>query len=140
MFCSAICRGATILQSAVVSRGSSKQDKNVGLKRVDRSRPAANNGSDSRSVQDRDPKLRVLRASVFIRVHPWLNRIQIGAALGLVVMLGGSLGPRQLLTPVAARTQPQDSAATIAMLEQRLGAYRHLLADWGGLTRYGSDD
>src|SRR4029079_12300401 len=102
MFCSAICRGATILQSAVVSRGSSKQDKNVGLKRVDRSRPAANNGSDSRSVQDRDPKLRVLRASVFIRVHPWLNRIQIGAALGLVVILGGSLSPRQLLTPVAA--------------------------------------
>jgi len=77
---------------------------------------------------------------VFIRVHPWLNRIQIGAALGLVVLLGGSLGPRQLLTPVAARTQSQDSAATIAMLEQRLGAYRHLLADWGGLTRYGSDD
>lgn len=34
----------------------------------------------------------------------------------------------------------QDPAATIAMLEQRLSAYRHLLSDWGGLTRYGSED
>ena len=69
-----------------------------------------------------------------------MNRIQFGAALGLVVMLGGWLGSAQLLTPVAATSQPQDPAATIAMLEQRLAAYRHLLSDWGGLTRYGSED
>ena len=69
-----------------------------------------------------------------------MNRIQFGAALGLVVMLGGWLGSAQLLTPVAATSQPQDPAVTIAMLEQRLAAYRHLLSDWGGLTRYGSED
>ena len=69
-----------------------------------------------------------------------MNRIQIGAALAIVVMLGGWLGPAELLTPVAATTQPQDPAATIAMLEQRLAAYRHLLSDWAGLTRYGSED
>ena len=69
-----------------------------------------------------------------------MNRIQIGAALAIVVMLGGWLGPAELLTPAAATIQPQDPAATIAMLEQRLAAYRHLLSDWGGLTRYGSED
>ena len=69
-----------------------------------------------------------------------MNRIQIGAVLGLVVMFGGWLGSPQLLTPVAASNQPQDPAATIAILEQRLAAYRHLLSDWGGLTRYGSED
>jgi lysophospholipase L1-like esterase len=31
----------------------------------------------------------------------------------------------------------QDNAAA---LEERLAAYRHLLRDWGGLTRYGSED
>jgi len=69
-----------------------------------------------------------------------MNRIQIGAALGLAIVLGGRLGTQRLLTPVAARVSTQDSAATIAMLEQRLAAYRHLLSDWGGLTRYGSED
>jgi hypothetical protein len=29
---------------------------------------------------------------------------------------------------------------TVEMLEQRLAAYRHLLADWAGLTRYGSEN
>jgi lysophospholipase L1-like esterase len=69
-----------------------------------------------------------------------MNRIQIGAALVLVAMLSGWLDPAKLLTPVAATIQPQDPAATIAMLEQRLAAYRHLLSDWAGLTRYGSED
>jgi lysophospholipase L1-like esterase len=69
-----------------------------------------------------------------------MNRIQIGAPLAIVVMLGGWLGPAELLSLVAATTQPQDPAATIAMLEQRLAAYRHLLSDWAGLTRYGSED
>ena len=35
---------------------------------------------------------------------------------------------------------PQDPAPTIAMLERRLAAYRHLISDWGGLTRYGSEN
>ena len=49
-----------------------------------------------------------------------MNRIQIGAALGLAIVLGGRLGMERLLTPVAARVSTQDPAATIAMLEQRL--------------------
>jgi lysophospholipase L1-like esterase len=36
----------------------------------------------------------------------------------------------------AAQAQSPDAA----VLEQRLAAYRHLLSDWGGLTRYGSED
>jgi lysophospholipase L1-like esterase len=69
-----------------------------------------------------------------------MNRIQVGAALCLAVLLGGWLGSEHALTPVAARVLGQDSAATVATLEQRLSAYRHLLSDWAGLTRYGSDD
>jgi lysophospholipase L1-like esterase len=42
--------------------------------------------------------------------------------------------------PAVAAQGTQDPAATIAMLERRLSAYRHLLSDWGGLTRYGSED
>src|SRR5712671_6831662 len=90
---------ATILQSAVVSLDRLKQDKNVG---PEARRPVSNVSAQRfrfPQFQDRS-----------------MNRIQIGAALGLVVMLGGWLGASQLLTPVAARTQPQDSAATIAML------------------------
>jgi lysophospholipase L1-like esterase len=41
---------------------------------------------------------------------------------------------------VAVVQAGQDAPQTIAMLEQRLSAYRHLLADWAGLTRYGSED
>ncbi len=40
---------------------------------------------------------------------------------------------------LAAQT-PAEPGASAAVLEQRLAAYRHLLADWAGLTRYGSDD
>jgi lysophospholipase L1-like esterase len=69
-----------------------------------------------------------------------MNRIQIGAALAIAATLGGWLSPVELLTPAAATIRPQDPAATIAMLEQRLAAYRHLLSDWAGLTRYGSED
>ena len=36
--------------------------------------------------------------------------------------------------------QGQEAPQTAAVLEQRLAAYRHLLSDWAGLTRYGSDD
>jgi lysophospholipase L1-like esterase len=36
--------------------------------------------------------------------------------------------------------QAQDSAPTIQSLEHKLAAQRHLLIDWAGLTRYGSED
>ena len=67
-----------------------------------------------------------------------MNRIQVSGALCVAASLGGWFGSDHGLAPVAARAQ--DSAATIAMLEQRLSAYRHLLSDWAGLTRYGSED
>jgi lysophospholipase L1-like esterase len=41
---------------------------------------------------------------------------------------------------VAGLHAGQDAPQTTAVLEQRLTAYRHLLADWAGLTRYGSED
>jgi lysophospholipase L1-like esterase len=34
----------------------------------------------------------------------------------------------------------QESSDRVAAIESRLAAYRKLLADWGGLTRYGSED
>jgi lysophospholipase L1-like esterase len=40
---------------------------------------------------------------------------------------------------VSAQTAP-DCATTLAALEDRLAAQRHLLADWAGLIRYGSED
>jgi lysophospholipase L1-like esterase len=69
-----------------------------------------------------------------------MNRINVAVVLCFAVLLGTRLGTEQLKTPGASRISMQDPAATIAMLEQRLAAYRHLLADWGGLTRYGSED
>jgi lysophospholipase L1-like esterase len=41
---------------------------------------------------------------------------------------------------VAGAETGQDAPATLAMLQQRLASYRHLLSDWAGLTRYGSED
>ena len=52
--------------------------------------------------------------------------------LTLVLLAGGDRRGRAI-----ARPSPGPSAAE---LEQRLAAYRHLLADWAGLTRYGSDN
>jgi lysophospholipase L1-like esterase len=51
-------------------------------------------------------------------------------ALFAVLLTGGA---------VSARV-PQDPSPTVTMLEQRLASYRHLLVDWAGLTRYGSED
>jgi lysophospholipase L1-like esterase len=34
----------------------------------------------------------------------------------------------------------QATSDAVAVLEQRLASYRRLLSDWGGLTRYGSED
>lgn len=46
-----------------------------------------------------------------------------------------------LLAGCAAAAQTTtESGLSVAMLEQRLSAYKHLLADWAGLTRYGSDN
>jgi lysophospholipase L1-like esterase len=45
-----------------------------------------------------------------------------------------------LLLAWVAAAQPPDSTQRIQALEQRLNAQRHLLSDWGGLIRYGSDD
>jgi lysophospholipase L1-like esterase len=49
----------------------------------------------------------------------------------MVVLLAGC--------SVAAQS-PSEPGPTVAALEQRLAAYRHLLADWAGLTRYGSEN
>jgi lysophospholipase L1-like esterase len=39
-----------------------------------------------------------------------------------------------------AGAQADDPATTIARLERELAAHRRLLSDWGGLTRYGSEN
>ena len=49
----------------------------------------------------------------------------------MVVMAGG------VVVAAQSKTDPAPSAAA---LEKRIAAYRHLLADWAGLTRYGSDN
>ena len=41
---------------------------------------------------------------------------------------------------LASAQSARDVPATVAELERRLAAYRHVLADWAGLTRYGSED
>ncbi len=41
---------------------------------------------------------------------------------------------------IVAAQSATDAGPTVAELEQRLAAYRHLLADWAGLTRYGSEN
>jgi lysophospholipase L1-like esterase len=45
-----------------------------------------------------------------------------------------------LLLPGAAFSQAEDPNQKIQELERRIGALRKLLTDWGGLTRYGSDN
>ncbi len=40
----------------------------------------------------------------------------------------------------AITSRAQAPQVTVAELEQRLATYRRLLSDWGGLTRYGSED
>lgn len=41
---------------------------------------------------------------------------------------------------LVATHSPQECAATIAALEQRIEFQRHMLADWAGLIRYGSEN
>lgn len=49
------------------------------------------------------------------------------------------LGLITVATLVTAHT-PQECASTIAELEQRIDAQRHMLMDWAGLIRYGSEN
>jgi lysophospholipase L1-like esterase len=49
----------------------------------------------------------------------------------VALLAGGAVAAAQ------SNTEPGPDAAA---LEKRLAAYRHLLADWAGLTRYGSDN
>ena len=58
-----------------------------------------------------------------------MNKTAITFLLGLIV-LGG----------VAVARVPQDCAATIGALEQKVEAQRKLLWDWAGLIRYGSEN
>lgn len=51
--------------------------------------------------------------------------------IALAVIFAGSALGAQATT---------ESGLSVAMLEQRLAAYRHMLSDWAGLTRYGSED
>jgi lysophospholipase L1-like esterase len=44
-----------------------------------------------------------------------------------------------LCTAIVAAQSPAGSASPVE-LQRRIDAYRHLLSDWAGLTRYGSDD
>jgi lysophospholipase L1-like esterase len=66
-----------------------------------------------------------------------MNRIRVAALVVLAILAGGALrsAPQAISQPAG-----QDPARTIAMLEERLASYRRLLSDWGGLTRYGSED
>lgn len=43
-------------------------------------------------------------------------------------------------TTGSTTSRAQEPQVTAAELEQRLASYRRLLSDWGGLTRYGSED
>jgi lysophospholipase L1-like esterase len=53
----------------------------------------------------------------------------------VLFLLSGTLG-----VGVSAQSQTVDPAATIAQLERELAAHVRLLSDWGGLTRYGSEN
>jgi lysophospholipase L1-like esterase len=61
------------------------------------------------------------------------RRITVRRAILVLVLFSCSL---------SAQTPPSrsDPTSTAAALEQRLAAYRRLLSDWAGLTRYGSED
>ena len=54
----------------------------------------------------------------------------LSCAVAVAICGGGS----------GARLHAQEPSDRIAALEARLAAYQKILADWGGLTRYGSED
>jgi lysophospholipase L1-like esterase len=60
---------------------------------------------------------------------------------GAAVLLCFAAMGAALIGGVGATTiRAQEPRLTGAELEQRLATYRRLLSDWGGLTRYGSED
>jgi lysophospholipase L1-like esterase len=65
-----------------------------------------------------------------------MNRIACGL-ICCAVIVSGWLGSALL---ASRRGFAQASTTSVATLEQRLASYRRLLSDWGGLTRYGSED
>ena len=67
------------------------------------------------------------------RNKPSASKLLCGAVL---ILLLGEL----LVLSCIAQTKTTDPAKTIAELERELTAHVRLLSDWGGLTRYGSDN
>ncbi len=65
-----------------------------------------------------------------------MKRIGCGLICGVAIVCGW-LGSALL---ASRRGSSQENTASVAVLEQRLASYRRLLSDWGGLTRYGSED
>ena len=66
-----------------------------------------------------------------------MNPIRAGGLICCAVAMCGWLVPG---FHAVALGFAQESASSAAVLEQRLAAYRRLLSDWGGLTKYGSED
>jgi lysophospholipase L1-like esterase len=64
-----------------------------------------------------------------------MNRIGYRLICGAIVC--GCAGSAVL---ASRRAFAQEATSSVAVLEQRLASYRRLLSDWGGLTRYGSED
>jgi lysophospholipase L1-like esterase len=58
-----------------------------------------------------------------------MKKLTVQVLLGLSVVAG-----------VASAQSGGDASPTVAELERRLAATRHLLADWASLTRYGSEN
>jgi acyl-CoA thioesterase I len=57
-----------------------------------------------------------------------------------ILLCSAALATALIASVAAENSRSQEPAATVAELQQRLAAYRRLLSDWGGLTRYGSED
>jgi lysophospholipase L1-like esterase len=69
-----------------------------------------------------------------------MRKLQLSASIcGICVLLcvSASLWP---LSVWPSHSQTTDPAKTIAELERELAAHIRLLSDWGGLTRYGSEN
>src|SRR5207249_789193 len=63
-------------------------------------------------------------------VHSQVRKLSMKTLLiGTLIVLGCAVG-----------AQTPDAESGIQTLQRRLDAQRHLLIDWAGLTRYGSDD
>src|SRR5262245_28269380 len=97
--------------------------------RILRQRTAQASASSFQSVKQSgasENALTLRPAAVYKGVR--MNALIVAGAV-VVTMLGGRV----------ATAQPSDPARP-ASLEQQLAIYKHLLGDWAGLSRYGSDD